>query len=1062
MEGREANSASEIDRLNAEKIEKAKRGFLGFFVARYRFIIILLIGITLWGLFGLSSLPREANPEVEVPFAVIITAFPGASPTDVEELLTDKIEERAKNVENVKLVTSNSSLSVSTVNVEFEASADLDKSVADLKDAIEELRDLPKEAEEPQVIELNFNNQSVVTISLVGELTDAEFKRLADLVKEELESINGVSEVTTAGVREREITVALNPGELERLNISISQIVAGIQAANTSIPLGDVVVDETSYNVRTTGKFRSERDLKNIVVKAGPESVVLLGDVAEIQNELREKKSLSLIGVGGADPLPAISFQIFKKTGGNIIEVVDASRQKLEGLKAAGVIPEKLAIEVTNDFSQFIRDDLNTLGRSALQTIAIIFVLLTLALNFRQGVLGALSIPLVFLMSFGMLALAGATLNSLTLFSLVLSMGLLVDSMIVILEGIHDGILQGMKPRDAALYSIETYKWPITAGVLTTISAFVPMFLVSGIVGEFLKTFPTTVAITLFSSLAVGLLILPGVVAVTLRRAGKPGEKERRSLMERYAVDKIRDKYRRFIDSILISRKKKWTFVSILMATFILAAATLPLGLIPVELFPNIDVDFLYVNIELPVGQTLAATAAVAKQTEREIAAIPEVKNYVANIGAGIVDLNNAGPMSPGSENKAQIVVNLTDLSERDRKSRAIARDLRQRLTQINGAKITVEEPAGGPPTGAPIEARVTGDNLAEVRSVARATESLLKKIEGAVNVNSDDRITPPEFSFVLDHERLGRFGLSAASVGTSLRASLEGVTATEINIDGDDVDVVVKLKNTDAISIGELKNLSVISPTGRQIKFDEIASFEITPALESIRHRDLKRIISVRADADGVSPGEVTAKLNKRLAELNLPQGVEVSLGGEVEDINRSFTELWYSMSLAVILIFLIMVLQFNSYRQPFIILMTLPLAVIGVIFGTLVLGLSFGFATFLGVVALGGIVVNDAIVLIDRINYNINVRNLELREAITEAGQSRLQPIIMTTLTTIAGVTPLAFVDEFWRGLSVAIAFGIAFATILTLVLMPILYQKMQGKRWLLKQQGAEENNL
>jgi HAE1 family hydrophobic/amphiphilic exporter-1 len=304
-----------------------------------------------------------------------------------------------------------------------------------------------------------------------------------------------------------------------------------------------------------------------------------------------------------------------------------------------------------------------------------------------------------------------------------------------------------------------------------------------------------------------------------------------------------------------------------------------------------------------------------------------------------------------------------------------------------------------------------------------------------------------------LDREKLGFYGLDAQTVGAYLRTSLQGTEATEITIDGEDLDVVVKTQNQQIDLPQELRNLSIINVRGQAVKLGQLAELTVTPALETIRHRDLERIVNVRADTEGVTANEVRSIFEEKLGSLNLPSDVRAEFGGEVEDIQQSFTELWYSMSLAVLLIFLILVLQFDSFSQPFIIVLTLPLAVIGVIAGTLLLGLSFGFGTFLGVVALAGIVVNDAIVLIDRINSNLRLRKMSVRESLVEAGTARLQPIIMTTLTTIAGVVPLAFVDEFWRGLSVAIAFGIAFATILTLGVVPILYQKFEAKKWLSK---------
>ena len=1052
QESQKSYSAPSLDELNRQKIEAARKSSLSFFIRRRRVAALAILGIAVWGGIAALSMPREANPEVKVPFGVVTTVFPGASPADVEELVTNKIEDRLQNLDNVKLITSRSSLSFSSVFVEFEASADIDKSIRDLKDAVDEVTDLPEEAEDPEVSEINFNDLPVVTFSLSGDLTDLELKDLGEEVQEELEAIPGVSKAALIGARKREISVKINPGALERLRLPVTAVISALQSANVSLPLGEVELGKTNYNARVSGKFQSVDDLKKVVVSRTPAGEVLLGDIAEVKDELKEVSSLSRVSIAGQKPQPAISLQVFKRTGGNIIQIVDESRKKLKELQDSGVIPPEVSVQVTNDVSTFIRKDFNTLGVSGLQTLVIIFALLTLALSFRKAVAAIFSIPLVFLMALGILSLMGSTLNSLVLFSLVLSMGLLIDTIIVLLEGIHDGLSQGFSPTEAALYSLQTYRWPVTAGVLTTISAFLPMFLVSGILGEFLKTLPMTISATLGSSLFVGLVILPGVAVYFLRRGGRTAP-EGKSIFERYITSRLSRFYSRFIKGILKSRRQKKRFVAALLSLFVISVALVALGAISVKMFPEIDIDYFFVNIELPTGSTLAQSDQITRRVEEELVKIPEVKNFVTNIGVALSTMEGHAEVSGSAStaNTAQLIVNLVDAEKRERKSFEIAAQLRKAAAGITGAKITVAELTGGPPTGKPVEVRITGEDFASLDKAADQVAKILSQIEGVINIESDNKISPPEFAFELEQDKLGRFGINSALAATQLRAALEGVTATGVSFGGEDIDAVVFVGDDGVSSVEELRNLSLISPAGQVVKLDSVARFLVSPALETIRHRDLDRIVNVRADVKGTSAGVVRKVFEKKLASAELPENIKISFGGEVEDIQQSFTELWYSMIVAVILILFILVLQFDSFKQPVIILLTLPLAVIGVIFGTLLLGLDFGFATFLGIVALAGIVVNDAIILIDRINYNLKSRKLEMSTSIVEAGQARLQPIIMTTLTTIAGVIPLAFADEFWRGLSVAVAFGIAFATVLTLVLVPILYLKLEGKKWL-----------
>ena len=1030
--------------LNRHKIESARKGILGFFVARYRVTILIILGIAVWGIFASLTLPREANPEVKVPYAMVTALFPGASPSDVEELVTDKIEERIQNVENIKLITSTSRLSLSSIFVEFEASADLDKSISDLKDAVDSVTGLPDAVENPTVAAISFNNQSVVTFSLIGNRSDEELSMLAEDVGDQLEAIAGVSEVRLIGTRTREITVELDPSSLARLNLSTSRVVSSIRGANTSLPAGEVTVGDLNYNARVTGSFKSAEDVGSVVVLSGPNGLVLVRDIAKVTERLETPTSFSRVSVQGAPPSPAVSLSVSKRTGGNIIEIVDAARERLAELQASGTIPEDIEITTTNDLSQFIRRDFSILTSSAFQTVIIIFVLLTAALSLRKAITATISIPLIFLMALGILSLTGSTLNSLVLFSLVLSMGLLIDTIIVVLEGIHDGLKQGLSSQDAALYSLATYKWPVISGVLTTIAAFLPMFLVSGILGEFLKTLPITIAATLGSSLFVGLFVMPGLSAFLQKDAKLKAEKD--TFLEKYVTNRLTAFYSRTLNSLLLSRRKKWRFLGLLCAGFFVSVAIVATGLIPVQLFPNVDVDTFFISVESPVGSTLASTDKITREVENKIASIPEIENFATSVG---VAGSSGDPFaaSGGQSNSAEITVNLVERDSREKKSYEIAEDIRTRLLTVDGAEVIVAELDSGPPTGAPVEIRILGDDLNLLALTESKVIEALKSISGVINIESSRSTASPEFEFVLKHELLGRYGLSAIEVAQEVRTSVDGITATAVSTNGDEEDVVVRLPEGKFVSTESILAITIPTSQGNPVILSELVDFEVVPALESIPHRGLKRIISISADLEGITVAAAQQMFEERI-KGQIDNGTEIQFGGEVEDIEQSFTELWYSMSVAVILILFIMVLQFDSFLQPFIIILTLPLAVIGVVIGTLALGLDFGFATFLGIVALAGIVVNDAIILIDRINYNVRVVGMQARKAVADAGISRLEPIMMTTLTTIAGVTPLAFADEFWRGLSIAIAFGIAFATFLTLGLVPILYLKLSRK--------------
>lgn len=434
------------------------------------------------------------------------------------------------------------------------------------------------------------------------------------------------------------------------------------------------------------------------------------------------------------------------------------------------------------------------------------------------------------------------------------------------------------------------------------------------------------------------------------------------------------------------------------------------------------------------------------RQVETKVAEIDELKNYLVTVGRSASF--GIGSSDTSNEHLASIIVNLEE--ERDRKSFEVTEELREQFKSIDGARIEIEDIEGGPPTDDPIAMQVRGDDLTELSAISTQIKSELSSIEGVYDIISSDKPSPPQFVFKLDHEVLGKFNVSALQVSQELRAALFGLDAGTVTVDGNDLDIVVQFDEADVATIEEIKNIEITNLIGERIKVSQVADVRIEPALQTIQHKDLERTVFITAKNKDRDIRSIQNEISKKVDSMHLPKGYRIVQGGEFQDQTQAFTDLYKAMVVAVVLILFIMIVQFNSYKQPLIILLTLPLAFIGVIFGTFVFHMPFGFSTFLGIVALGGIVVNDAIVLIDRINFNVRVRHMEINEALIEAGDARLQPILLTTTTTALGVIPLAFADEFWRGLSVAIAVGIIFATGLTLFVIPLLYRRFEYKTY------------
>lgn len=1039
-----------------QALKKERKSWIGFFITNYRFTYLIMLLIIVFGFFAIFTLPKEAQPEVKVPYAVVTTTFPGASPADTETLITNKIENEIKNLEDLNNYNSTSGLGFSSVFIEYNAEADLQDSFQKLREAVDRAKPrLPNDANSPEVTEIRLSDMPIVTYSLVGDYSDKELKKYADLLQEELETVVDVSKVEIVGGLEREFQIIVDQTKLSTYNLSLSQIVSSISNTNFNLPAGIVEIDEYRYGVRIKGKITQASDLNTLVLATYENSPVFLEDVATIKDTYKEKSTESRIAYPNENPQNTISLQIYKKVGGNILNIVDNSESTITSLQENKTLPSTIKIEKTNDNSKYIKEDLNILGTSAIQTFVLIALILLAILSLRGAVITALAVPIAFLMSFIFLMLQDMTINSMVLFSLVLSLGLMVDNAIVVIEGINEYVSEHKRNiYEAALLSVWNFKSAITSGTLTTVSAFFPMLLVSGIMGEYISIIPKTLIVTLLSSLFVALIIIPTLVTRFLKiktNGNSGGRNKKRHQFINKQMSKLAIIYKKQLNNILPYKKKRR---KIIIGAWILFIATIAIpvsGLMRIEMFPKIDFEYFYVNIELPVGSSLEKTKNVSTKIEEKVAKIPELKNYVTTIGT---EMSTDMMSSSDSRNKATITVNIIEKDKRERTSFAIAEDLREKIKNTQGAEVKVNEMAAGPPSGAPIEVRIFSNNSKTLSTYSEKIVKYFQSVDNAINVETSLSNATGEFVFSIDRQKANYYSLNTATIASTVRNALSGTTASTVNLNNEDIDIVVKYAQEDFTNIDNIKNLLIINQRGEEIPLKQVANLNLEPSLLAIEHNNGKQIATVTAELKkGANLQEITKNFEQESQGYNLPDNSSIEIGGETEDIEKSYMELFYSMILAIFLIGAILILQFNSFKQPLIILFALPLAIIGVILGLFAIGQPFSIAVFIGIVSLAGIVVNDAIVLIDRINKNIK-DGLEFTEAVIEGGIARMHPIFITSITTIFGIAPLIYANEMWRGLSLAIIFGLIFSTVLNLVIVPILYTSLCKKDCIKKQ--------
>lgn len=1040
-----------------KKLDRIEHSVWAYFVKKRAISVVMVIAIIVFGMLAASTLPREIQPEVNIPIAVVSTVLPGANPSDTESLLTEPLEKEIATVSEIKTLSSSSGSGMSMIVLEFEAGSDFDKRVGDVKSAVDRAKgELPDDATEPVVVKAEANDFAIITYSVMGSRGLVELTDVAKKLEMELEKVGGVSKANVVGDQIKQVEVRIDPEKIKLYGLDIMSVANLIKVANANLPLGVVTFDELNYSLRIDNRFTDLEDIRNlplITFSDEGRTQLLVGDVAQVEEVYPKQNVVTKLSIGGEKSLPAVSVQVYKKAGGNILAIVDETKLRVEEMKKSGEIPADVNIGVTNDNSLFIRSDLGELSRDGMETGIMIFLILLMALGFREGLVAGLSVPLTFLLTFAVMQAFGLTLNSLSLFSLLIGLGITVDTAIVIMQGIHENLRKGIDAEKSSLIAVETYKWPLIVGSLTNMFAFFPMLLVSGIVGEFLKTMPIVISAALIGSLVLNLTIIPAFSSKYLHvERVKVGG----TFLERFF-----EGIGRWVDmrvkGLIESRAKRVVMMLVIGALFVASMALPVTGLLKVELFPQTDQQYFILSVKAPVGLKVSETEKIVKEIEGKLYDVPEIENFLTIIGS-----NKSPAMTEGfgidgsseSSNLASVTVNLLPKEERSRQSYVIAAEIEERFENFKKAKVSVTQLKEGPPSEDPITVKLVGDNLDELGDFALEVEDIIGDVAGTKNIKNSLGGGVNEFKYVLDKDALNMHGLSALQVAGTIRSILQGVDLGNIKIDGDDLAFGVKydLPKEDGytnLSLDLIQDFEVPTPRGYAVTLGELGKYYFEQSASVIAREDQKEVVKVTSGVeDGYNAVDLTSQIEAKLKAAKVPDGVEVKFGGDLEDVAESFADLYRSMFVGVLLILFALVVQFNSFKQPLIILITLPLALIGVFPGLMLLGLNLSFPAFLGVVALGGIVVNNAIVLIDRINENRG-NDVPFRRAIADASSSRFQPIFMTTLSNIVGILPLAMSNEFWGGLGFSIVFGLAFSTVLTLVVIPMFYYMFEVRK-------------
>ncbi|MEE9171328.1 MAG: efflux RND transporter permease subunit [candidate division NC10 bacterium] len=1010
------------------------------FSVRNRVLVNLLTLFVLGtGLITYFRMHRELFPEFSRKAVQIVTTFQGASPEEVEKLITAPIEEEVADLDDLDELLSVSQEGRSQILLKFQPETDMNRALSDVRAALDNVTDLPEEAKEPEVHEVK-STFPVITVSLAGDIDEATLRDMAKDVRDDLRRIRGVAAVRILGTRERQIWVEVDPARLDQYRFSLDDVRAAIAAHNRNVPGGTMKTARGEILVRTLGEAAGAPEVERIILRSVATGTPLtVGDVATVRETFEEPTTIGRWG-----GRPAINLVVIKQRTGDAIDIAASVRALVEEVRSQ--LPETVTIGVYNDFSVFIRNRLNTLRLSGAIGLTIVLITLWIFVRPRIAFLTALGIPFAMLGGIVLMSVYGISLNMISLFSLILVLGLLVDDAVVVTENVYRHIEEGMDPRQAAVQGTTEVAWPVVATVTTTVAAFLPLLLIPGTMGVFLAPIPIVVTFALLASLLEALVVLPSHLSDVITPTYAQSVRRR----ELPWLTDLRNAY-----GALLRTAIQWRYVTAVL----MLCATILLGAtawyrIPFVLFREFESSQFLINFETSSGAKIEDTLEVAKRAEKVVLGLPpeELRSLATNVGITFLDVNRAerGP------NLGQLMVELTE--DRRRSVDAVIADLREGMAEIPGiTKVQFLKTQAGP-GGPAIEARVVGDEISVLRNLAAEVTVFLRGIPGVKDVHDDFTEGKEELQITLLPEARA-LGLNLGQIARQVQQAFLGVEASTIQRRDEDVPIVVRFPQAARRSLETVARMKISLPSGEKVFLRDVANLETAIGTSKIRRDDQKRTITVLADVDTreANAFQVAQRLKREFADVGgkVP-GYRVVVKGERQEAEASLAALPRISLIAFMLIYFILGSLFQSFIQPLIVMAAIPFALDGVVIGHLMMGEPLSFLSMMGLVALVGVVVNDSLILVDFINRSREA-GVPRDEAIFASGTARLRPVLLTTVTTVGGLIHLAFFSsgqaKFLSPMAISVVWGLSFATLLTLILVPCLYAMLDDLKVLIR---------
>ncbi len=1007
-----------------------------FSIDNYQFVLVLFLVLLVAGIHSFLTMPRSEDPPVVTPGAVVTVVYPGASPKDMEELVVTPIEEKINELENIDIIATTISDGIALFNISFDyGKYDEDEKYNEVIQQVNSVRtDLPEDIREINFRKKTTTDTKILQLALSSEYMDFEqMDNHAKNLKRNLEGLDGIKSIEIFAVPEKQVKIAMLTDKMVNMGITTDKIINAIDANNQNIPGGELKVGRKSFNIKTSGSYQDLNEIRNTVVGSVQGNLVYLKDVAIVEFGYENNNYLARY-----NGKRCIFITAEQKENVNILDLTQQIKSKTETFKKD--LPSGLRLDEVHNQAESVRTSVNGFISNLIQGIILVGIFIFLAIGFKPSLVVMLAIPSSILIGLGLIDWAGYGLQNISIAALVIALGLLVDNSIVVTENVERYLQAGLPARDAAIKGTSQVAAAITSSTLTTLAAFIPIAMMKDSAGDFMKSLPVTVTATLTVSLVIAISLSPLLLSKFIRL--KPGVKPKERPLQKRLKKFIRGPFLKSLEYCL-SHPKRVLFITVVV---FLSAFFVLFRFVGFSFFPKAEKPRFMIRAVLPQSANLDETNRVANYVESVLDTMPEIKHYASNIGHGNPKVYYNYFSRDYAKNLAEFFVEIKEYNPEE--FEALLNSLRSAFSSYPAADIQVKEFEQGVPVQHPVEVIIYGDNLDELARISEEIKAIVQQQPGAVNVENKLEGVRTDLFVHINKNKAALLGVPVSEIDKTVRIYMNGASISKFrNEEGKEYDMILCSSADNNVTFEDFGHIYVKSLSGEQIPLSQLARIEFKKGPGVIRHYNLKRSATIGADVEkGYNTVEVTRNVEAQLRSYPFPSNFNYHLAGEIEAQGKSFRDLGTAALIAFLIILAILVFQFHSFSQPFIIFAAVPLALIGSFYALFVTGNTFSFTAFVGAVALIGIVINDTIVLIDFTN-ELRKEGKPVHDALTGAAQVRFIPILITSLTTIGGLLPLTLQGgTFWGPMGWTIIGGLTLSTTLTLLIVPVLYKVLE----------------